>query len=66
MQRSQESRPMTIIRIGVDTAKHIFQVHGVDENEPGSGHCQERVSSFSDPTGIADHCVLGPRNCAEL
>ena len=24
---------MTIIRIGVDTAKHVFQVHGVDENE---------------------------------
>jgi transposase len=24
---------MTIIRIGLDTAKHVFQVHGVDENE---------------------------------
>ena len=24
---------MTIIRIGVDTAKHVFQLHGVDENE---------------------------------
>lgn len=24
---------MTIIRIGLDTAKHLFQVHGVDENE---------------------------------
>jgi transposase len=24
---------MTIIRIGVDTSKHVFQVHGVDENE---------------------------------
>src|SRR5215470_6647039 len=33
MQRSQRSRPMTIIRIGLDTAKHVFQVHGVDENE---------------------------------
>src|SRR5260370_41659223 len=29
----QGSRPMTIIRIGMDTAKHVFQVHGVDENE---------------------------------
>src|SRR5216684_5993704 len=29
----QGSRPMTIIRIGLDTAKHVFQVHGVDENE---------------------------------
>src|SRR5258708_37018232 len=29
----QGSRPMSIIRIGLDTAKHVFQVHGVDENE---------------------------------
>jgi transposase len=27
------SRPMTIIRIGLDTSKHIFQLHGVDERE---------------------------------
>src|SRR3954463_1827380 len=33
MQHSQGSRPMTIIRIGLGTAKHVFQVHGVDENE---------------------------------
>src|SRR5271163_1550430 len=32
-QLSQGSRPMTIIRIGLDTAKHVFQVHGVDESE---------------------------------
>src|SRR5260221_11823263 len=32
-QHSQGSRPTTIIRIGLDTAKHVFQVHGVDENE---------------------------------
>src|SRR5438132_8257509 len=25
---------MTIIRIGLDTSKHVFQIHGVDENEP--------------------------------
>src|SRR5439155_6873860 len=26
----------TIIRIGLDTSKHVFQLHGVDENEqPG-------------------------------
>jgi transposase len=24
---------MTIIRIGLDTSKHIFQLHGVEENE---------------------------------
>src|SRR4030081_1438344 len=29
----QGSRPMRIIRIGLDTAKHVFQVHGVDETK---------------------------------
>src|SRR6266568_8101175 len=29
----QGSRPMSIIRIGLDTAKHVFQLHGVDEKE---------------------------------
>src|SRR6516164_10314473 len=24
---------MTMIRVGVDTSKHVFQIHGVDENE---------------------------------
>jgi hypothetical protein len=24
---------MTIIRIGLDTSKYVFQIHGVDENE---------------------------------
>src|SRR5260370_9563033 len=24
---------MTISRIGLDTSKHVFQIHGVDENE---------------------------------
>src|SRR5260370_34090612 len=24
---------MTIIRIGLDTSKHVFQLHGVDESE---------------------------------
>src|SRR6266852_8899433 len=33
MQSSRGSRPMTIIRVGLDTAKHVFQVHGVDESE---------------------------------
>src|SRR6266542_5746858 len=33
MQSSRGSRPMAIIRIGLDTAKHVFQVHGVDESE---------------------------------
>src|SRR6516165_2791776 len=29
---------------------------------PDSGHCQKRVSLFSEPSRIADHCVLGPSN----
>jgi transposase len=33
MKIQQGSRPMTIIRIGLDTAKHVFQLHGVDERE---------------------------------
>jgi hypothetical protein len=28
---SQGSRPMTIIRIGLDTSKRVFELHGVDE-----------------------------------
>ena len=27
------SRPMTIIRVGLDTSKSVFQVHGADEQE---------------------------------
>ena len=33
VQSQQGNRPMRIIRIGVDTSKHVFQVHGVDEDE---------------------------------
>jgi len=29
----REAVHMTIIRIGLDTSKHVFQIHGVDENE---------------------------------
>jgi hypothetical protein len=32
------------------------------EFAPGSGHCQECVSSFGEPTRIADDGVLGPSN----
>jgi transposase len=49
---------MTIIRIGLDTAKHVFQVHGVDENEEPVLHRQvrrsemEKVFSKMPPTRI--------------
>jgi len=35
---------MTIIRIGLDTSKHVFQVHGVDEAEQPVLHRQVRRS----------------------
>src|SRR5258707_12332879 len=31
VQSSKRSRPMRIIRVGLDTSKHVFQVYGVDE-----------------------------------
>jgi transposase len=31
VQSSKRSRPMRIIRVGLDTSKQVFQVHGVDE-----------------------------------
>jgi transposase len=33
---------MTIIRVGLDTAKHVFQVHGVDESETPILRCRLR------------------------
>src|SRR5262249_32611009 len=30
---TKRSRPVTIIRIGLDTSKHVFHVHGVDGHE---------------------------------
>ena len=37
---------MTIIRIGLDTSKHVFQIHGVDENEQPVLRRQLRRSEF--------------------
>jgi transposase len=38
---------MTIIRIGLDTAKHVFQVHGVDESEQSVLRRQLRRSEMA-------------------
>ena len=38
---------MTIIRIGLDTSKHVFQVHGVDENEQAVLRRQVRRSEMA-------------------
>ena len=37
---------MTIIRVGVDTSKHLFQVHGVDEAEQPVLRRQVRRGAF--------------------
>ena len=37
---------MTIIRIGLDTSKHVFQVHGVDESEQAVLRRQVRRSEM--------------------
>jgi transposase len=46
---------MTIIRIGLDTSKHVFQIHGVDENEQPVLRRQNLVKLFAKlaPTRIA-------------
>ena len=38
---------MTIIRVGLDTSKHVFQVHGVDENEQPVLRRQIRLSEVA-------------------
>src|SRR5258708_98251 len=38
---------MTIIRIGLDTSKHVFQVHGVEESEQAVLHRQLRRSEMA-------------------
>jgi transposase len=38
---------MTIIRIGLDTSKHVFQVHGIDEAEQPSLRRQVRRSEMA-------------------
>jgi transposase len=46
---------MTIIRIGLDTSKHVFEIHGVDENEQPVLRRQNLVKLFAKlaPTPIA-------------
>src|SRR5439155_19472448 len=39
---------MTIIRIGLDTSKHVFQIHGVDENEQPGVRRQIRRSEVAE------------------
>jgi transposase len=53
---------MTIIRIGLDTAKHVFQAHGVDENEETVVRRQLRRSEVEIFSRLAP-TRIGPEAC---
>jgi transposase len=54
---------MTIIRIGLDTAKHVFQVHGVDENEEPMLRRQVRRSEMKKFFGKLAPARIGLAAC---
>jgi transposase len=54
---------MTIIRIGLDTAKHVFQVHGVDESEQPVLHRQVRRSEMETFFGKLAPTRIGLEAC---
>jgi transposase len=54
---------MTIIRIGLDTAKHVFQVHGVDENEQPVLRRQLRRSEMAKFFGKLAPARIGLEAC---
>ena len=54
---------MTIIRIGLDSAKHVFQVHGVDENEQAVLRRQLRRSEMAKFFGELPPTRIGLEAC---
>jgi transposase len=54
---------MTIIRVGLDTAKHVFQVHGVDENEQVVLRRQLRRSEMAKVFGRLAPTRIGLEAC---
>ena len=54
---------MRIIRIGLDTAKHVFQVHGVDENEAPALRRQLRRSGVAKFFGNLPSTRIGLETC---
>jgi transposase len=54
---------MTIIRIGLDTAKHVFQVHGVDGNEQPVLRRQMRRSEMAKFFGKLAPMRIGLEAC---
>ena len=56
---------MAIIRIGIDTAKHVFQVHGVDEAEqPVLRRQVRRIEREVVAQGKADTQIQTPKSIA--
>src|SRR5258708_30093020 len=54
---------MTIIRIGLDTSKHVFQVHAVDENEQAVLRRQVRRSEMAKFFGKLPATRIGLEAC---
>ena len=54
---------MTIIRIGLDTSKHVFQVHGVDESEQPVLRRQVRRSELTKFFAQQPPCRIGIEAC---
>jgi transposase len=54
---------MTIIRIGLDTSKHVFQVHGVDESEQAVLRRQVRRSEMAKLFAKLAPCRIGLEAC---
>ena len=57
---------MGVIRIGLDTSKHVFQVHGVDENEQPVLRRQLRRSEVVKCFGKLPPMRIGLEACGAL
>jgi transposase len=54
---------MSIIRVGLDTSKHVFQIHGVDENEQPVLRRQIRRSEVAKFFGKLPSTRIGLEAC---
>jgi transposase len=55
---------MAIVTVGLDLAKHVFQVHGVDEGGRAAVRCQLRRADVEAFFGGLPPCVVGMEACA--
>ena len=54
---------MPIVTIGLDHAKHVFQVHGVDETGKVVLRRQLRLNGVEDFFRSQPHCLVGMEAC---